>query len=251
VKPKILIFDIETAPNLSYTWGIWEQNVIKVVRPWYILAFSAKWLRGTQTTKGLIDYTNYRKNRESDEAIVKEIWKLFNEADIVVAHNGDAFDIKKCSARFTFHGLTPPSPYQTVDTLKIARRTFAFDSNKLDEIGKLLKIGEKLKHEGFALWERCMAGDKKAWRKMKRYNGQDVRLLEDVYLTFLPWMKSHPNLGNFAEKPVCPKCGSNKTQFRGVQRLSTGSYRRIQCNNCHGWSRENKPISKTNTIKSI
>jgi hypothetical protein len=43
-----------------------------------------------------------------------------DEADIICAHNGDAFDIKKINSRLITNGFKPPSPFKTIDTLKAA-----------------------------------------------------------------------------------------------------------------------------------
>lgn len=246
---KILLIDIETSPCLSYVWGHYEQNVLAVENYWYIMSFSAKWLDGSQVTKCISDYSTYKKSPEDDSLITKDIWKLLDEADIAIAHNGNAFDFKKINTRFLFNNLTPPSPYKTIDTLLIARRIFAFDSNKLDDLGDFLQLGRKADTGGFKLWQDCMSGDLKAWKLMKRYNAQDVKLLEKIYLELRAWDNHHPNLGIHTSEMVCPKCGSDDIQLRGFTMNSTTKYRRFQCNSCHGWGRspiaeklENKPL---------
>lgn len=240
MKPKILFFDIETSPSLGFSWGKWEQNIIKFKEHWFILSYSAKWFNGKQTTRGLIDYPRYRNHKHSDKAIVKDMWDLFDKADILIAHNGDQFDIKKVSAKFSYHGLPPPSPYVTVDTKKIAKRYFGFLSNSLDDLGDYLRLGRKVHHEGFELWEKCMAGDSSAWRRMKKYNAQDVLLLERIYQRFLPFMKNHPNMGAWTKNRVCPKCGSVNVHSRGYEIVPSGRYQRLQCHSCGAWSREVK-----------
>ena len=132
---KTLFFDIETAPNLSYVWGQWQQDVIQHVNEWYIICFSYKW-EGEKTTKvvSLDDFDLYETESENDFHVVHKLWELLSEADIVIGHNSDAFDIKKANARFVFHNFGPPSHYQTVDTLKIARRHFKFNSNRLGHL---------------------------------------------------------------------------------------------------------------------
>lgn len=216
-------------------WGYYEQNSLRVVRDWIICGFSAKWLNGGYITKALPDYKGYKAGLHDDRAIVKDLWELFNEADILVAHNGDQFDVKKCNARFTVHGLPPPNTYKTVDTKKVAKSTFGFSSNKLNELGRQLGYGTKEQTGGYQLWIDCMAGKPEAWATMKKYNKRDVELLEKIYLHLRPWMKQHPNLSNFIEGTVCPKCGSAKGfQRRGFQYNATTKYRCFRCKNCGG-----------------
>lgn len=233
---KILLFDIETSPIISYTWGIWEQNVLEVKQDWHLLCFAYKWLGEKKVhTVALPDLSTYKRDRNNDRELVRHLWQLFNEADIIIGHNGDNFDIKKVNARFLAHGLTPPSGYRTIDTVKVARKYFAMNSNKLNDIGKYLGLGEKLSTGGFQLWLDCMAGDMVAWDKMVRYNKQDVVLLEKVYLALRPWIKGHPNL-NVVEDG-CPSCGCNTLQKRGFGYNQVGRYQRFQCTSCHAWSK--------------
>lgn len=231
---KTLIMDIETSPNLGYVWGIWEQNVIDVKEHWKIICFSYKWLGDKKTH--VVSLGSY-KDQSSDKPLVEALWKLFNESDVIIAHNGNNFDIKKTNARFIIHGLNPPSPYKTIDTLKIARKYFKFDSNKLDDLGKYFKVGKKLKTGGFDLWLGCMAGDAKSWKLMERYNKMDVILLERVYLKMLGWIDNHPNNALYSgDIDSCPNCGSNKIQRRGFTYKKTRKYQRFQCTDCGKWN---------------
>jgi uncharacterized protein YprB with RNaseH-like and TPR domain len=236
--PKILFLDIETAPISGLTWGMFDQNVIHVIDPTFILCYAFKWLDKSKVhTKALCDYPGYSKNKKNDKALVSDLWSVLDEADVVVAHNGDAFDIKKTNARFIVHGLNPPTPYKTVDTLKIARRHFKFDSNKLDNIGRYLDVGRKMPHTGKDLWLGCMAGDAKSWRIMRRYNAQDVHLLERVYHKVKAWSPSHPVLTAYSprEAVACPTCLSETVQRRGWNVAKFRKTPRWQCQSCGHW----------------
>lgn len=235
---KIILLDIETAPSLGWVWQKWEANVLDFKKDWYLLSYAWKEL-GKQKLyiKGLIDYPNYAADREDDKALTEDLWKVVDDADIIIAHNGDAFDMPKINTRFIFHKLAPPSPYETIDTLKIARRIFHFDSNKLDDLGGYLHVGRKLPHTGFHLWQGCMTGDPKSWSLMKRYNGQDVILLEQVYFKLRPWADNHPSIILTGKKgnTACPKCGSVEYQKRGMTYTATTAKPRFQCKKCNGW----------------
>jgi len=238
MKPKILIYDIETTPNIGYTWGMWDQNVIEFIEEWKILCVAYKWYGSNK-----VCYFGQNTERMGcDRKVTTKLHALFDEADITVAHNGDAFDKKKANAKFLEYGLKPPSTYSTVDTLKVARRQFKLNSNKLNDLGKLLGCGQKVAHGGFALWKGCMAGDEKAWRSMERYAKQDVRLLERVYKKLLPWIDSHPNYGMFSDsdEAVCPNCGHTKLRKCGFMASQTRLYQRYQCNSCGRFSKSVK-----------
>jgi len=232
---KVLFVDIETAPSLGWVWGKWQQDVIDFKTDWYLLSCAWKWAHNRKVeVVGLPDFPNYKPDSDNDRAIVERLWELLNEADIIVAHNGDGFDLPKINTRFISLGLQPPKPYQTIDTLKIARAKFKFDSNKLDELGRYLKLGRKLPHTGFHLWRGCMAGDKRAWATMKRYNAKDVALLEKVYYRMRPWHGTHPSVT--AGEAGCPKCSSSKASKRGfTYTIARRRKQRFQCLSCFGW----------------
>jgi len=236
-KTRILFFDIETMANKIYAWGKYEQNAIAYSQHWYMLSFAYKWYGEKQTyVKGLPDYKGYSKNPTNDKLLVQDLWKLFDEADVVVAHNGRKFDVKKSNARFIIHEMNPPSPYKILDTREVAKRRFRFDSNKLDDLGDYLKIGRKLNTGGFDLWLGCEKGDMKSWAKMKKYNKQDVILLEKVYDKMLPYIDNHPNValmdGNLRH---CPNCGGSNLLRQGFHYSRTTATQQYQCKDCHSW----------------
>ncbi len=237
---RIAYLDIETAPNLGWVWGKWEQNVIDFSKHWYILSYGVKW-QGERsiTVRSLPDYpTVYKRDREDDSALVKELHGVFDAADIVIGHNVDKFDARKSQARFVQLGLAPPSPYKTVDTLKIARKHFAFDSNKLDDLGGYLGVGRKLPHTGKHLWFGCMSGDAKAWATMAKYNRQDVALLEQVYLKLRPWSTTHYTRAHMHD--ACPVCQHPETRSKGWLYTATGRRQRRVCNGCGHYFRHAK-----------
>lgn len=236
-KAKILLLDIENSPLISYTWGIWEQDVIDVKEEWYILSCAYKWLGEKQTkVLSLPQFKNWKKDKKDDEGLVEVVWKLLDEADVVIAHNGNSFDIKKIYSRFLQHGMKPPTPFKQIDTLLIARKYFKFDSNKLDRLGQYLEIGRKIKHEGFPLWLGCMSGDKKSWSKMIKYNKNDVILLEKIYYKLLPYITNHPNV-NLTLETVhnCPNCGSTNIQKKGTGINKVTTYQKMRCLGCGCW----------------
>lgn len=237
-KTKILLLDIENAPNVSYTWGKYEQDVIDFQKEWYMLSYAYKWL-GDKNVKvaSLPMFGSYKKDKTNDGMLLMTLWKLLDEADIVIGHNVDRFDIRKINARFLAQGFSPPSPYKTIDTLKVARKYFFLNSNKLAHLSKFLGMDGKVETGGFQLWLDCMAGDKKAWKLMEKYNKHDIELLENVYMELRKWINNHPNVNIVSEKlDSCPICGSDKIMKRGFNISRTGKTQRYQCKNCYGWS---------------
>ena len=238
---KVLILDIETAPIRAYVWGIWQQNVglPQIQSDWFCLTWAAKWLFEDKVYSGKLKPKEVLE--QNDKRIIVGIWKLINEADIVIAHNGEKFDIPKLNTRFILNGLQPPLPYQQIDTLKHIRRQFGFTSNKLDYVNKLLNL-ERKKDTNFELWENCMKGNANALSEMEEYNVQDVRILEETYLQIRAWIKPHPNMGLFIldeKEHRCPNCGSSELTEQGKTYNTTANvYTLMRCDNCGAASRK-------------
>lgn len=234
-SPKTLFFDIETAPIEGYTWEMFDANVVAVKRPTYMMAWAAKWQGSKRViARTLPDYSAYKKLPTDDSALVKELHGLLDAADIVIAHNAD-FDCKKTNARFLANALPPPSPYKTFCTLKLARRAFKFDSNKLDTLGGYLGVGRKVTHTGIKLWLGCMDGDPASWATMKKYNKQDVVLLERVFEKMRGYAVNFPDANMWTAANCCPVCQSGQIQHRGYNVSRAGRKQRFQCRDCGNW----------------
>lgn len=236
-KPRVAFYDLENAPSLGWYYDRYrEGNIVADEQDWFMLSFAWQWADEKKVhVKALCDYPAYTKNKTDDSHLVKDLWKLFDEADILIAHNGDRFDRRKSNSRFLGCGLPPPSPYKTVDTLKVARRQFMQGSNKLDTLGEFLGLGGKLPTTGWHTWRGCIDGDQKAWAKLKKYNKRDVSLLKQVYEKLLPWVPNHPDMRIYTGKHSCRNCGSPHLQYRGEDRTLTAIKQRYKCMNCLSW----------------
>ena len=242
MKPQILILDIETAPNKAYVWGLWKQNVSisQLENSGYVLCWAAKWMG--------VNEIHFRSLYDGpSKAMLQTAWNLLDEADIVIHYNGLKFDIPILNREFVKAKMPPPSPYKQVDLLQVAKRTFRFESNKLDYVVQQLGIGAKMQHEGFELWIKCMdklhPGYAKAWVKMERYNKRDVKLSEKLYKRLRPWITGHPNISAFQQAFGCPKCGGKRLHKHDKRMLAQiRLYQRYRCLACGAVFRDNQPI---------
>lgn len=238
MSARVLLYDVESAPIKAYVWRLYNiDRVTAMEDDWFLLSVAWKWLGDKRVRVLSLDQTA-RTHPMDDFGLASRLQALFDEADVVIAHNGDQFDQAKARTKMSVHNLTPPSPFREIDTLKVARRHFAFSSNTLDALGTALDLGNKMPTGGFDLWKRCMENDPKAWAKMRRYNRSDVDLLEKVYLRLRPWIPNHPNLALMAERPdACPRCEAEGTLTRqGWRPRGTTRVPRFQCTACGGWS---------------
>lgn len=237
MKPRIAFYDLENAPSLGWYYDRYKEgNIVADEQDWFMLSFAWQWADEKQVrVKALCDYPGYAKNKTDDSHLIKDLHKLFDEADILIAHNGDRFDRRKSNSRFLGCGLPPPSPYRTIDTLKVARRQFLQGSNSLQSLGEFLGLGGKLPTTGWHTWRGCIDGDPKAWATIKRYNKRDVSLLKSVYEKLLPWIPNHPDMRVYTGKLSCRNCGSHDLQMRGEDRTLTTVKQRYKCNVCRHW----------------
>lgn len=165
--------------------------------------------------------------------MLEGIHALMSEADAIVTYNGDKFDLPVLTGEFVLAGMNPPPPVTSIDVYRTVRG-FRLGIHKLGYVGPLLQVGAKVKHAGFGLWKAVMAGDPKARATMRRYNIQDVVMLEKLYLRVLPFIKNHPHMGS-TSKNGCPACSSTKVQSRGFRRTRCFKIQRLQCQDCGSW----------------
>jgi DNA polymerase elongation subunit (family B) len=231
--PRILLLDIETTPLEAFVWQmqVWKARVNDeaVISRWFMLTWSAKWLFSSEIMS--MKLKGEEVKNEDDSRIILGLWKVLNEADIIIAHNGDSFDVPNINTRLIVNGLPPTKPYQTIDTLRIAQKQFGFSHNSLNALARVFGFNEKIETD-FDLWRRCKNGDDDALKEMELYNRHDVEVLEEVYLKIRPWVKGHPNLGLYMEldQPVCTHCGSIKIkEDGGYYYTSVGKYATLRC----------------------
>jgi DNA polymerase elongation subunit (family B) len=244
---RILTLDIETAPATALVFGQRHQEIsnIQIIKPDRILGIGAKWL-DSEKVEWRSEY------HHSTEVMVRWIRDLLDAADIAVHFNGGTFDMPWIRRLIAEHGLTPYSPLQEVDLLRIVRKQFRFMSNKLENIVHVFGVGEKMKHSGFQMWRDIEVGDedaqRKAWALMRRYCKVDVQVEEALYLKLLPYIPNHPNMGLYVADPAdgvirCARCTSNNLRADGYRYTSVAKYPRFQCRDCGKWGQEKKAVA--------
>jgi DNA polymerase elongation subunit (family B) len=233
---RILTLDIESSPNLAQVWDLWNQNVslAQLLEPSRMLCFGAKWYGRRQ-----VEF--YSEHEHGHEAMVEAARDLLHRADIAVHYNGTNFDMRHLRREIILAELPPPSPCKEVDLLRVVRKNFRFASNRLQHVSTELGLPGKAQHEGHMLWRRCLEGDEAAWRRMRKYNIQDVRLTEALYDRLRPWITNHPHVGLLLnEERCCNRCGSKELVLDDTRALTAlTTYARYRCADCGGWSRLN------------
>jgi hypothetical protein len=231
---KILTYDIETAPLISHTWGIWQQNVSigAIKQDGYILSWAAKWYGDDTVMNDNLQRHGNKIEKQGD--MVKGLYDLIEEADVVVGFNSDKFDRKHINTAFLMAGMAPPSPPKSIDLMKVAKANFRFVSNKMDYILGKLDLPHKMSNAGFQLWVDCMNGKQEAWDEMQAYNDQDVIVTELLLDRLKPWIKNWPTARREPDdlRPTCNNCGSTHVNRKGIETLKATAYQRYKCSDC-------------------
>ena len=232
--------DIETTPHLGYFWGLWDQNIgiDMIVEPSRVLCVSAKWVgEPTMWDKG--------------EAGLRLAWDCLDAADAVVHYNGERFDVKRLNQEFALREWGLPAPFKNIDLMKTAKARFDLPSNKLAYVARFFGVGVKGETGGFETWKGCMADDAKAWKKMEKYNRQDVTLTEQLYDRLLPYIPNHPNRNLYGDSG-CPVCATETVlQRRGYYYTKGGQFVKYQCQKCMQYFRSTSRVAGTSVTEAI
>ena len=214
-KIKRLIWDIETSPNVVLSWRVgYKINLTpdNILKERQIICIGYKW-QGQKTTHVL-----RWDDKHDDRKMLKEFLAVAHEADEMIAHFGDSFDMPWFRARCLIQGLDPTPAFKTVDTKAWASKYFYFNSNKLDYLGGVLGFGHKIDTD-YDLWKDIVLhSSKSALDKMCRYCMRDVELLERVYekLQTCVAPKTHVGVLNGHGRWTCPLTGSSNVRRKKV-----------------------------------
>lgn len=232
VSRKILFLDIETSPNIGLFWEAgWKKTIspADIIKERAIICICAKWAGEDKV------YSFKWDKNQDDKQILIEFSKLYNQADLVVGHNQDGFDIPWIKTRLLFHRLPALSQTPSADTLVGAKSKLKFNSNKLDYIAQFLGVGAKIKTT-YDLWKNILLKNcQQSLREMVEYCEQDVVILEKVYNILNPVMSTKVHFGvlNGNEKFSCPSCGSNNIKLVKRRTTAAGTIKyQMQCLDC-------------------
>ncbi len=241
MTPSIWVYDVETSPNLVYTFGLWDQNIgiTQIVQSQDILSFAAHKI-GTKKVETHAAWDDYA-------AMIERLHSIFDEADYLIGYNNISFDDKICRAAFVKAGLAPPAPHRSIDLMRVVKKNFKFPSHKLDYVCGALGLDTKVSTGGMELWTKCMAGDAAAQRKMLAYNKQDTKITADLFHRLRPYVDGMNvalinGSGDDEDAPTCTRCGSTEVIRKGTAHTNSVSYKRYLCNGCGGWLRGRKSM---------
>lgn len=229
-KPKILFLDSEWTHAIALVYqqkNKWIQSDDIIQQPSCI---SIQWAFNNQKPKAIA------ANHLDDKAVLEKFIELINEADIVVGHNMDNFDMKKLRWRARVHGLPAIPKVPTVDTLKQSRKLYGVGplGHSLGNLCSRLDLELKDHLSKADLKSFLFTGDKKALRRILSYGKQDIVTLRELYYKMLPDMQGHPHMKAFSEHEiVCRNCGSHHLKKHKSRPSAAGVMKhQYQCQDC-------------------
>lgn len=211
---------------------MWETNISPedILIHSYIFCIAYSWYGSKKVhVINITDFPLFKKDIHDDTEVLKAFSKIAEQADILVGHNIDKFDIKKFNARLVKKKLAPVPRTKTIDTLKLARQYFGFSHNSLDAVSRELGVGGKVSNKK-GMWRRCFEGIVKDLLKMARYCKNDIVINKGVLRILIPFMKTPITKEYRCQNPICM---SYDIQLRGVSKNK--KEQRFVCNICKKW----------------
>lgn len=225
-NPRVLFYDIETSPNIGWFWRAgYKQNIShdQITKERAIICVSYKW-EGEDEVYNL----TWDKN-QSDHFLIEQFAEVLKEADLIVAHNGDNFDIKWLRTRALYHGIQMLPNYKQFDTLKVAKSKLYLNSNRLDYISKFLGFEGKIK-TNIDLWlDIIFKNDREALNNMVTYCNEDVVQLEKIYheLKYMDNPRIHLGVLNGKPKETSPITGGYNIEHVKIVTTNRGTIKHI------------------------
>ena len=252
-KPKLLFYDIETSLAKSYHFSQWKVNLSQKqkIQESHLLSHAWAWGEGEVTGSIL---TREEMLAHDPERLVLECWSLLDNCDVLVAHNGKRFDVRKVNSYFLQYGLPPPSPYRVIDTLLIAKQKFALPFNSLAYLAEFLNVEQKIDTGGVDLWIQCDQGSQEALDKMNEYCMGDIVTLRSVYNHLISWSNDGVNLALYSDHGAsCPHCSSDNVSIIEGKYAHTVArkYQVYRCNDCGAVLRSNRMQGNGNSLVRV
>jgi|DEB0MinimDraft_10_1074344.scaffolds.fasta_scaffold01596_18 DNA polymerase elongation subunit (family B) len=244
-KPKIMFFDCETSFNTVRTFYIGSKVSIshdQIIDERKVVCIC--WMMEGEKK---VHHLQWDAKKHCDKKMMEKFIKIISEVDVAIAHNGDKYDIPVLKTRGIYHKLPPMTNIQTIDTLKLARNNFRFNSNRLDYIAKYLGFKGKKATGGLQLWHDVQDRCPNALKKMVDYCKQDVTELREIFWKLVPYCDRLPvHLGILlgGDRPCCKVCGDKHPHKINVHTTASGvKYQRYRCKTCKHVFRDNKRLT--------
>ena len=264
VNVNAVTLDVERIPGRHSTWHrgqtitgpFWDLNEIKAWTGKRIHADDvSEWPRTICAAWKWYDQEDVEFAAEWEvggyDGFMRAVWDVFDQADLIIGHNADRFDARHLMGGWAEMGLPAPSPHKVIDTLKIARGTFAYESNTLDALNKRLGIDAKTDKYDSRVAKAAVAGDKEAQDRIRFYNMGDITASEALFDRLRPYAKGIPHLGMWTDDEMaCPSCGSTMTATGKTVHANVQQYEHLHCPNCGAHARGTTTLKNPTRTRS-
>lgn len=198
-RANILYLDTEISKSQYFNYGAKVPSkylrIDDLVNEYYMICWSASYVGQDKIYSDCV--SSEEAQGWTDKNILERLRGLMQSADIIAGHNVDAYDIKRINTRLLLNGLEPVIGKKTIDTLKIARAKFTFESNKLDFISQRLGFKAKDNITNDDWLNIVKRGDKATLKKVDTYCKGDVVNGKAVLETLMKYSGKKEDYGSF------------------------------------------------------
>lgn len=256
VAPDVLVFDIETIPDIVAAFSIRGKQKIshkQILKRSQVLCISWSWndKKVQHANMNLDLYDWYAKDDNADFELVRDFVLMAQKAHVVVGHNARFFDVAKLRSRLVKYrnelGNLDFKPLLVDDTY-LTTKGIGFESHKLDDISDYLGYEGKMSHgDGYEWWIDVMRGSRSRLKEMVKYCDIDVERTRTIYNDLRPFIEANQDKTVFFERPrSCPICNQDERPLiiRKYQTRDGIRYPVLQCPICNEY-----PFTKGNKVK--
>lgn len=162
------VFDLETY-TLDRNWGV-------------LLVASVLIHRGAAPevhTLTLRDYPGWPDRRGDDGQLAEDFAKKLDECHILIAHNGNRFDVPWMRTLALKHGFQWREK-KLVDPCALAWKRYKLSNNSLQTVANFLGLGQKMPLAESVWRDAILNNDDEAWQLLKTRCESDVTILNAI-----------------------------------------------------------------------
>ena len=232
---RVLTLDIERFPALAAVYDLRTSYIphTSIVQPSRMCSLAAKWLGDDEVIfLSEYDFERGRLTKTARKHMLREAWRLVDQADAVVTFNGARFDLPHLTTEWVLAGMSEPRPVKSIDLYAVGRKRLRFESNSLAYMCKRLGLPAKGDYGGMTAMLAAMNGDREVWERLRDYNAQDIISTEALYLRLQGHNPGHPMLGPASDELLCNQCGHTDLEQAGWNRAIVLERAQYRCRHC-------------------
>lgn len=222
---KILVYDIETTLNRTYTFWSGKKGYINgndLIDEPQMISIAWKWLGEKDITSMPWDNT-----KKCDKELTRAFLEEYNKADAVITINGNSFDNKWINTRAAKHKLFVNTYVKSIDMYRMSKKYLRLPSHSMKYIANFFGLSLKKEHAGLQMWKDIQWGTQResaiALENMLEYNIGDIQATEDIYYRLLEFTTPQIHIGVLENEEELSDPRSGCTDISLFKMTTTGA----------------------------